>query len=137
MAVAQLVVGAMRVHGDGRAGRDDILPGHAPHALVEQRRVAGVHATDHERDAGSKTRPQAHLQTRLGGSEKRHAATERPDAPGAQPLQLLGEKTLQTGKAAGEEFIFDLFDGSHECPFRNCHGSKKTRALKTRVFAVL
>ena len=150
--VAQLVVHAVRLHGHARARNDDALPGDAPHALVQQVRIACVHAPHHHEDARSQPRPQARRQRMAHVAEKGDAPAEGAHALDAQTLQLFGERRLQTGQAASEQFeVFVIhtaqIQSSHAAGWRSKSArrtlvfriggmEKAKRTLRTRVFAI-
>lgn len=56
--VTQLVVGATGVHGNRRAGGNDILPGNVTHARIEAIGVGCLDAFEHQQDTARDTRPQ-------------------------------------------------------------------------------
>ena len=118
MRVAKLFVHAVRANGDAGLGRDDLMPGDAADALVQQAGIAGVHALDHKRDARGQTRPQAHSLCHGRRAEERHAAVQRADATAAQALELVGKILLEPGQAAGEELVFIVCGRSHLDAFR-------------------
>ena len=106
--VAQLVVHAVGRHRDARAGRDHVLPGKLQRVLEQQVGQARVHAPHHQHDARGQPGPQARRERVAHVAEEGDAAAERPHAPDAEGLQLVGERGLQPGEAAGEELEFFL-----------------------------
>ncbi len=110
--VAQLVVRAVRLHGDARPASKDVLPRKAPHALVQALGVRRVNAPHHREHARGEPRPQARGQRAAHVAERGHAPGKRAHAPHAHAPELIGERRFQTGEAAREQFDVFVFHGA-------------------------
>ncbi len=102
LGVAQRLVDARGVDGDGAVGTHVVLPRDLAHALVERVGALRAHGPEREQDARCEPRPQQHAVRMHQRAREQHSPTLRTHAGHAQAAQLIGEKRLHTARAGGE-----------------------------------
>ena len=93
--VANAIVAAARLNGDGGVLADVALPRERLCGLVQLVDARHGVAPQDERDAACQARPQAHPIGAGKVAVERDAAAQGPDAARAQPMELRGERLLE------------------------------------------